>query len=149
MRTRWSGIGGLAVVMAASGACGVASQSSPATGEPISVAQFDAWMEEYSNWGRWGENDEHGAANLMTDAKRLEAAALIQTGRTVSLARDFNTEEAADVPEPFQLQMQISPGATELRRSDRCLLPWCRLLAPRRALSRVLQGPNLQWDRFP
>ncbi len=108
MRTRWSGIGGLAVVMAASGACGVASQSSPATGEPISVAQFDAWMEEYSNWGRWGENDEHGAANLMTDAKRLEAAALIQTGRTVSLARDFNTEEAADVPEPFQLQMQIS-----------------------------------------
>ena len=99
----------VAALAAAFSACGVFSQSGPPNREPISVEQFDQWMEEYSNWGRWGEDDEHGAANLMTDAKRLEAAALIQTGRTVSLARDFNTEEAADVPEPFELQMQISP----------------------------------------
>lgn len=108
MRTKWSGIGGLAVVVAASGACGVASQTSPDTREPISVAQFDAWMEEYSNWGRWGDDDERGAANLMTDAKRLQAAVLIQTGETVSLAHDFLTEEAVDAAEPYQLQMAIN-----------------------------------------
>ena len=108
MRTRWSRIGGLVVVAAAAGACGVAAQTSPATREPVSVAQFDAWMEEYSNWGRWGEDDERGAANLMTDAKRLQAAALIQTGETVSLAHDFLTEDAVDVAEPYQVQMTIN-----------------------------------------
>ena len=89
-------------------ACGVFSQSGPPNREPITVEQFDAWMEEYSNWGRWGDDDERGAANLMTDAKRLEAAALIQTGRTVSLAKDFVTEGAEDVPEPYQLQMTVN-----------------------------------------
>ena len=26
------------------------------------------------NWGRWGENDERGAVNLITPRKRVEAA---------------------------------------------------------------------------
>ena len=77
-------------------ACESVSFTQPEAREPTSIAQFDRWMVEYSNWGRWGENDELGAANLMTDEKRLEAAALIQTGRTVSLSHDFLTEEADD-----------------------------------------------------
>ncbi len=88
--------------------CDSASFTQPETREPTSIAQFDRWMEEYSNWGRWGEDDEVGAANLMTDAKRLQAAALIQTGETVSLAHDFLTEEADDAREPYQLQMTVN-----------------------------------------
>ena len=76
--------------------------------EPISVEQFEAWMEELSNWGRWGEDDELGAVNLMTPAKRKEAAGLVRSGTTVSLAHDFLSEEAADVREPYQLQMSIN-----------------------------------------
>ena len=98
----------LAIVAWGMVVCDVFSQSGPSTHEPITVEQFDQWMEEYSNWGRWGEDDQRGAANLMTDAKRLEAAALIQTGTTVSLANDFVTEKAVDVPEPYRLQMRIS-----------------------------------------
>ena len=97
------------IAIGAVGGCGVFTQSGPPVRDPITVEQFDQWMMEYSNWGRWGNDDERGAANLMTDAKRVEAAALIQTGRTVSLANDFVTETAADVPEPYQLQMRISP----------------------------------------
>ena len=92
-------------------ACGTASHSTPETREPITVEQFHQWMEELSNWGRWGDDDEMGAANLMTDAKRQEAAALIQTGTTVSLAHDFLTEEAVDAREPYVLQMSINPEA--------------------------------------
>ena len=77
--------------------------------EPVSIAQFDRWMEELSNWGRWGEDDEIGAANLMTEAKRLEAAALVRTGETVSLSHDFLTEQAVDAAEPYVLQMQVNP----------------------------------------
>ncbi len=78
------------------------------TREPVTIAQFDQWMDELSNWGRWGDDDQIGAARLMTDAKRLEAAALIQTGTTVSLAHDFITEEAADAAEPYVLQMTVN-----------------------------------------
>ena len=78
---------------------------------PISVEQFHAWMEELSNWGRWGEDDEMGAANLMTPAKRKEAAGLVRSGTTVSLAHDFLTEPAEDVREPYQLQMSINDEA--------------------------------------
>jgi kynurenine formamidase len=38
------------------------------------------------NWGRWGEDDESGTLNLITDAVRARAAAEVRTGRAVSLA---------------------------------------------------------------
>ena len=90
-------------------ACQADSFSQPEDREPVSIAQFDQWMDELSNWGRWGEDDQIGAANLMTEAKRLEAAALVETGETVSLSHDFLTEAAADAAEPYVLQMQINP----------------------------------------
>ena len=27
----------------------------------VSQAQYDQWLTELSNWGRWGEDDEMGA----------------------------------------------------------------------------------------
>ncbi|EXG81147.1 cyclase family protein [Cryptosporangium arvum] len=40
-----------------------------------------------SNWGRWGDDDELGAVNLITDEARARGAAEARTGVTVSLAR--------------------------------------------------------------
>ncbi len=51
-----------------------------------------------SNWGRWGAQDELGAANLITTDKRKQALALAREGRTVSLAHDIPQEKAADTP---------------------------------------------------
>ena len=45
------------------------------------------------NWGRWGDDDEVGAVNLITDAKRRQAAGLVRTGRRVSLSRVFEPEQ--------------------------------------------------------
>jgi kynurenine formamidase len=90
-------------------ACGAASFTKPETREPVTVEQFDRWMDELSNWGRWGDDDELGAANLMTESKRREAATLVRTGTTVSLAHDMITEEAADASEPYVLQMTVNP----------------------------------------
>ena len=53
-------------------------------------------MDELSNWGRWGDDDELGAANLITPEKRKQATALVREGITVSLAHDIVQEEAAD-----------------------------------------------------
>src|SRR3974377_1615594 len=47
---------------------------------------LEAMIERVSNWGRWGPDDEIGTLNLITPRRRVEAAELIQTGRTFSLA---------------------------------------------------------------
>ena len=59
---------------------------------------FRRAMKELSNWGRWGEMDELGAANLITPAKRKQALALPREGRSVSLSHDIPQEKAADTP---------------------------------------------------
>jgi kynurenine formamidase len=46
-------------------------------------------MTTLSNWGRWGKDDQLGALNLITAAKRQQAAALVRTGTVVSLSRDL------------------------------------------------------------
>src|SRR5262247_450946 len=60
---------------------------SQTTGRPTIKTEedFRRAMKELSNWGRWGANDELGAANLITPAKRRRAAALVKDGITVSL----------------------------------------------------------------
>ena len=39
-------------------------------------ADYQRALKELSNWGRWGNDDELGAANLITPAKRKQALAL-------------------------------------------------------------------------
>ena len=89
----------LAGMVAWSGAA-VRSQSTPPAGgsdrPPVAKAQYDQWKTELSNWGRWGKEDEIGALNLITPAKRQQAAALVKDGITVSLAGDVNTAKAED-----------------------------------------------------
>ena len=41
-------------------------------------------LKELSNWGRWGADDELGAANLITPAKRKQALALAKEGVAIS-----------------------------------------------------------------
>ena len=71
----------------------------------LTKADIDRWMTELSNWGRWGEEDELGALNLITSAKRKQAAALVKEGISVSLALDTNKERAVDNPSPFKHKM--------------------------------------------
>jgi len=67
---------------------------------------FRRAMKELSNWGRWGADDELGAANLITPAKRMQAVALVKEGVTISLAHDIPQETAADAP--FILQRTLN-----------------------------------------
>ena len=67
----------------------------------VTAAMVDKWMTELSNWGRWGKEDQMGAVNLITPAKRKQAAALVKDGVSVSLARNTETEKAADNDSPF------------------------------------------------
>jgi kynurenine formamidase len=74
-------------------------------------ADFRRAMKELSNWGRWGADDELGAANLITPAKRKQAVALAREGVTVSLAHDVMQEKAVDAPTILErVVVTVSPG---------------------------------------
>ncbi len=73
----------------------------------LTKADIDRLMTELSNWGRWGKDDQLGALNLITPAKRKAAAALVKEGVAVSLARESNTERAVDNPNPYQHTMLL------------------------------------------
>jgi kynurenine formamidase len=68
----------------------------------VTQAEFNRWQRDLSNWGRWGKDDQAGALNLITAAKRREAAALVKDGITVSLAVDVNEARSADNPTPYE-----------------------------------------------
>jgi kynurenine formamidase len=57
----------------------------------VSAAEFTAMFEELKNWGRWGADDQRGALNLITPAKRVQAAALVSEGAVVSAANPLPT----------------------------------------------------------
>ena len=46
-----------------------------------------SYFQKFSNWGRWGEDDQKGTLNFLTSEKILDSIALIKEGVTVSCAR--------------------------------------------------------------
>jgi hypothetical protein len=85
------------------GAVAIAAQ--PEGRSPRNAAEFDAMFQQIKNWGRWGPDDQRGSANLITAAKRRQAASLAKLGETVSLAHNALTERAEDNSNPFEHTM--------------------------------------------
>jgi kynurenine formamidase len=79
----------------------------------VTEAQYERWKTELTNWGRWGKDDQIGALNLITPAKRKQAAALVKDGVSVSLSGDYDTTKAVDNPNPFELTM-LGIGADKI-----------------------------------
>jgi kynurenine formamidase len=98
MRTALRLLSGTVTVILFGAAAGSLVSGQNARPAIASDADFRRAMKELSNWGRWGEMDELGAANLITPTKRKQALALAREGRSVSLAHDIPQEKAADTP---------------------------------------------------
>ena len=123
---------GAVVVGALAGALAMAGQppaSAQDTSEPplVSQAQFDGWLTELSNWGRWGPADELGMFNLITPGQARRRAALVSEGFTVSLSSNAQNYESADVPCPMEWSMV---RATRTGASDEIAYPCIHAPAP-------------------
>lgn len=103
-------IGGVAVLSQGTRFDGTQSQ------RLVTTAEYERWQTELSNWGRWGKDDELGTLNLITPAKRKQAAALVREGITVSLASDAATEKGVDVPCPVEWAMLTATQTTAMDR---------------------------------
>jgi kynurenine formamidase len=84
---------------------GLAAGQLPSQSTAVTRADYERWKKELSNWGRWGKEDQIGALNLITAAKRRQAAGLVKEGFSVSLARDVDAEKAVDNPQPYDRSM--------------------------------------------
>jgi kynurenine formamidase len=93
----------IVVLVWAATSIGYTQPSAPSAPQPpMPRARYDQMMKEVSNWGRWGKDDQRGALNLITPAKRQQALALAKSGTHISLGHDALTP-------PFQLKMIIVP----------------------------------------
>jgi kynurenine formamidase len=54
------------------------------------LAILENYIEQCSNWGRWGPDDQLGTVNLITAEKVREAAALVKVGKTISLTMPYD-----------------------------------------------------------
>ena len=68
------------------------------------------YFQQLSNWGRWGADDNAGTVNLITPEKRRAAAALVRSGRAVSLAHPLNTLGGPGNANPAQHFLRITPA---------------------------------------
>jgi kynurenine formamidase len=73
------------------------------------AAEVKSWLRERRNWGRWGKDDQKGAINLITPAKRAAAASLVRSGRSVSLSRPFPTTPGLNNALPAHHYMKTIP----------------------------------------
>jgi kynurenine formamidase len=69
----------------------------------VTTELFAELAREVNTWGRWGDNDERGTLNLVTDDVVRRAAAVVRDGRRISLALPLS----ADGP-----QLGFIPGRT-------------------------------------
>ena len=94
---KWKVVTGLSSFVAAL-ACGAATlhTQQPAARALITRATVERWMQELSNWNRWGTGDQLGSLNFVTPEKRKQAMALARTGEVVSLERQVVLQQKDD-----------------------------------------------------
>ena len=69
-------------------------------GPRVSIEEFERIFESVKNWGRWGPDDQLGTINYITPDRVRAAAALVTSGRRVSMEIPINTVAGPDNPNP-------------------------------------------------
>ncbi len=74
------------------------------------IGEFEELFRSVSNWGRFGSDAARGTLNYLTPDRIRAAAALVRTGRTVSLAVPISTVAGPDNPRPAAHHMVQTHG---------------------------------------
>jgi kynurenine formamidase len=103
----------IAVVALSIGTGVVAQQGGDAAPARVDRATFAGWIEELSNWGRWGKDDQKGTLNHITPERRKAAARLVRDGVSVSLAHETLAERTEWNPNPFEHTMVMAGAGSD------------------------------------
>ena len=72
----------------------------PRESRRVSILEFERIFESVKNWGKWGPDDERGTLNYIQPRHIRAAAALVSSGRQVSMAIPINSTAGPDNPNP-------------------------------------------------
>src|SRR5262245_59347222 len=89
-------------------------------GRPMPTQDVFGYFNTLSNWGRWGDDDELGTLNHITDDVRLAAARAVRHGRSVSCAWDVA------VPEEMERSTTTCPCAADMPGAENMPVPGFR-----------------------
>ncbi len=81
----------------------------------VTQAYCDQLWSEVCNWGRWGDEDQAGALNLIDANKRRQAAALVTTGEAIGVGNPWPVEPGPHNMWPAEHRM--------IRAGDDCDYP--------------------------
>jgi len=81
------------------------------------------WGRLYSNWGRWGADDELGTLNFITRDRVLAAASLPRSGQVVSCALPFGADGAAPHGARWQLLARTARDGLAYNDREIAVLP--------------------------
>ncbi len=79
---------------------------------PPTPEDYARYPERFSNWGRWGADDQAGTINHITPDVRRHAASLVRDGRTVSLSLTIGSPPRASLNSGFEQEMQIGEAGS-------------------------------------
>jgi kynurenine formamidase len=66
---------------------------------PTTIEEYVFYKENYSNWGRWGSDDQSGTLNHISTDTVTYAASLVKTGRSVSCSNPVATRHVVSDPQ--------------------------------------------------
>lgn len=79
---------------------------------PPTIEEYRAYKDRFRNWGRWGDDDQLGTLNFITEETRQSAATLVRNGRSISFANPLATARVlpgARNPLPADHRMNVGP----------------------------------------
>lgn len=84
--------------------------------ETLTADTVRSWGRRYSNWGRWGPDDQRGTLNFITPDRVLAACALPRRGLVISCALPFdrNGPQPAGGPRHNPIHLMLADGGDAL-----------------------------------
>ena len=99
-----------------------------------------SYLKDDRNWGRWGDDDQIGAVNMITPEKRIEARRAGQDGAGHIAEPRVPLDSCAQQPDPghpLHEKGLSQPHCRVLRRLLRDFIPWHGDHPPRRPVPRL------------
>ena len=80
--------------------------------EELNAKTVRNWGERFSNWGRWGDDDQLGTLNFITRERVIAACAIPKAGRVISCALPIHPPPTGSRPGDEGLSIPL-PCATQ------------------------------------
>jgi kynurenine formamidase len=93
------------------------------SGERLDARTVREWGKRYSNWGRFGREDELGTLNFITPARVLAAASLVRSGLVVSCAPPIRAADGEMRGARWEPLARVAYGGRVYNDRDPAALP--------------------------